>query len=153
MKNYILILMLWAGLGASAQTQQAYHFDLAGHWNDTSLASLSNPFSSARQIWNDLIGWTDPANGKEYVIMVSIDSIYFFDVTNPADIKKCDVYWGLNQAINRDFETFGHYVYCVVDNAPPGALQIFDLQYLPDSVHLVKNDSALSSNTHSIFID
>jgi choice-of-anchor B domain-containing protein len=152
MRLYGLLLLLCVSLFASAQTQIAYRFDLAGHWNDTSLASLSNPFSSARQTWSDLIGWTAP-DGKEYVVMGSIDSIYFFDVSNPADIKKCGVYWGLNRAINRDFETYSHYVYCVSDNAPPGALQIFDLQYLPDSVHLIKNDSLLSSNTHSIFID
>jgi len=152
MKKYGLLLLLWAGLFTSTQAQDAYHFELAGHWNDTALASLSNPFSSARQTWNDLMGWTAP-NGKEYVIIGSIDSVYFFDVTDPANIKKCDVRSGLTRAINRDFETYTHYVYCVSDNAPPGALQIFDLQYLPDSVHLVKIDSVISTNTHSIFID
>jgi choice-of-anchor B domain-containing protein len=119
----------------------------------TDLTWQSTPFSNSKQIWSDLFGWTHPSNGREYVIMGSIDSVYFFDVTNPAAIVKCDVKWGRNRVINRDFETYSHYVYCVSDNGPGGALQIFDLQYLPDSVHLVKEDSALSSNTHSIFID
>ncbi|MES2779718.1 MAG: choice-of-anchor B family protein [Bacteroidota bacterium] len=152
MKKLICYLLLLGCAGASS-AQQALHFELAGHWNDTMLASQSTPFSNDRQIWTDLIGWTDSSNGKEYVIMGSIDSVYFFDVSNPSAIKKCDVYWGRNRVINRDFEVYSHYVYCVSDNGPAGALQIFDLQYLPDSVHLVKTDSAISSNTHSIFID
>lgn len=135
------------------QSQQAYRFELGGHWNDTNLASQTTQFSNDRQTWTDLMGWTHPTSGKEFVIMGSIDSIYFFDISNPISIKKCDVRSGLNRVINRDFEVFDHYVYCVSDNGPPGALQIFDLQYLPDSVHLVKTDSAISSNTHSIFID
>lgn len=153
MKKHGLTLLLWISLYVSATAQNAYNFELAGHWNDTSLASQSNPFSSTKQTWSDLTGWTNPSTGKEYVIIGSIDSIYFFDVSDPQHIVKCDVHWGRNRVINRDFETYSHYVYCVSDNGPPGALQIFDLQYLPDSVHLIKVDSALSSNTHSIFVD
>jgi choice-of-anchor B domain-containing protein len=152
MKKHIhFILLLSFAFAASAQ--QAYRFELAGHWNDTNLASQHTPFSDDEQVWTDLIGWTDSSNGKEYIIMGSIDSVYFFDISNPTSIKKCDVRWGLNRVINRDFEVYSHYVYCVSDNGPPGALQIYDLQYLPDSVHLVKTDSSISSNTHSIFID
>ncbi|MES2559464.1 MAG: choice-of-anchor B family protein [Bacteroidota bacterium] len=145
--------IIFLGFTLSVSAQQAYRFELSGKWNDTALASQTTPFSNDRQVWSDLIGWTDSSNGKEYVIMGSIDSVYFFDVSNPAAIKKCDVHWGRNRVINRDFEVYSHYVYCVSDNGPGGALQIFDLQYLPDSVHLVKEDSAISSNTHSIFID
>lgn len=148
--SYSLLLIV---VSLFSYAQQAYRFELSGHWNDTNLASQITPFSNERQIWSDLIGWTDSSTGKEFVIMGSIDSIYFFDVSNPSSIKKCDVRWGRNRVINRDFEVYSHYVYCVSDNGPGGALQIFDLQYLPDSVHLVREDSAISSNTHSIFID
>lgn len=148
-----ILCLLFSVISLVCYSQQAFRFELSGHWNDTNLASQSTPFSNDRQIWSDLIGWTDSRNGKEYVIMGSIDSVYFFDVSNPSSIKKCDVRWGRNRVINRDFEVYNHYVYCVSDNGPSGALQIFDLQYLPDSVHLIREDSSISSNTHSIFID
>ena len=152
MKKLFLYTLFFLSL-VVGNAQQAYRFELAGHWNDTILASQTTPFSNDRQIWSDLTGWTNKSTGKEYVIMGSIDSVYFFDVSNPASIRKCDVRWGRNRVINRDFEVYSHYVYCVSDNGPGGALQIFDLSYLPDSVHLVREDSSLSSNTHSIFVD
>jgi choice-of-anchor B domain-containing protein len=68
---------------------------------------------------------------------------------------KCDVEFGHSRnAINRDFETYDHYVYCVSDRTSPlGALQIFDLQYLPDSVHKVYDNDTFSVQTHTIFIE
>jgi choice-of-anchor B domain-containing protein len=153
MKKLLLLYSCITIATAAFAQNPAYRLELAGHWNDTTIAGTPNPFSPEVQFWNDLTGWTDTATGREYVIMGSIDSVYFFDVTDPAAIRKCDVRWGLNRVINRDFETYSHYVYCVSDNGPGGALQIYDLQYLPDSVRLVRTDSALSSNTHSLFID
>jgi len=148
MKNVFLILSLL--LFTYINAQDAHHMRVLGNWNNPNLAP--NP-DMPDQRWNELTGYVDTVKHKEYIIMGSIDSVYFFDVTDPTKIKLCDRRYGLNTAINRDVETYEHYVYCVSDNAPAGKLQIYDLQYLPDSVHLVYESDTLGHNTHSIFIN
>lgn len=123
---------------------------LLAKWNNPNL-----PRVDGDQIWNDVMGWHDSLNNKEYIITGSGDSIYFFDITDPTQIILCDVEKGRAVgAVNRDFEVYQHYVYCVSDRSTtPGSLQIFDLQYLPDSVHQVYDNDTFSINTHTLFIE
>jgi|688.fasta_scaffold220310_1 choice-of-anchor B domain-containing protein len=130
--------------------QDAYRYKQLGQWNDTQLPMLNSPEG---QRWNELTGWVDTTSGKEYVIMGSIDSVYFFDVSDPAQIKKCDVRSGLNRVVNRDVEVYGHYAYCVSDNGPSGKMQVYDLSYLPDSVSLVFESDTFGHNVHSMFVN
>jgi choice-of-anchor B domain-containing protein len=148
MRKLIVILLLTACYYSNAQ--QAFNISLLAHWNDSTLNRCDDD-----QIWSDLTGWHDTTKNREYIIAGSCDSLYFFDITDPTKIIKCDVEEGHSRnAVNRDFETYGHYVYCVSDRtSPPGSLQIFDLQYLPDSVHKVYDDDLFSINTHTIFIE
>lgn len=146
---FITFIVAFTVVTAHAQGYGSYRIKFLGQWNNPDL-----PKSSIGQIWNDLTGYVDSISGKEYVIAGSTDSIYFFDVTDPTNIKLCDVEFGNNRGlINRDFECYQNYVYCVSDNGPPGSLQIFDLRYLPDSVHKVYDSNVLGRNTHSIFIN
>jgi choice-of-anchor B domain-containing protein len=128
------------------------HFNLTvtAHFNDTSIPTVDGD-----QIWSDVTGWHDTIKNKEYLIAGSPDSLYFFDITDPTKMIKCDVEFGHSRnAINRDYETYSHYVYCVSDRTSPlGSLQIFDLQYLPDSVHKVYDNDTFSINTHTVFIE
>jgi choice-of-anchor B domain-containing protein len=57
-----------------------------------------------------------------------------------------------NRCIHRDFKTYSHYAYGVTDEGF-SSLQIFDLQYLPDSVHVVYDSDELVIRSHNIFID
>ncbi len=134
---------------ANAQ-QQALNIQLLAHWNDSTLNRCDDD-----QIWNDLTGWKDTIKNREYLIAGSCDSIYFFDITNPTKMIKVDVEDGHSRnSINRDYDTYGHYVYCVSDRSSPiGSLQIFDLKYLPDSVHKVYDDDTYSINSHTLFIE
>lgn len=143
--SWVLLLLLSYG---SAHAQTAWNMALLGHFNDTSMQKVSGD-----QIWNDVTGWKDSVTGREYMIAGNTDSIYFFDVTDPTNIVMCDREDGVAKlCINRDYATYQHYVYCVSDQNF-GALQIFDLQYLPDSVHKVYQSDTLGANTHTIFID
>lgn len=127
-----------------------YNLRLLAHYNDTNIQPIDGD-----QVWSDVTGWKDTVKNREYMIAGSTDSLYFFDVTNPLAMKKCDVEAGrARNAINRDYEIYGHYVYCVSDRTSPlGALEIFDLQYLPDSVHKVYENDTFSINTHTLFIE
>ncbi|MDZ4668305.1 MAG: choice-of-anchor B family protein [bacterium] len=122
---------------------------LLGKWNNPNLPRLNG-----YQIWNDLTTYYDSIKVREYVVAGSTDSIYFLDVTDPKNIKLCDVEDGVaRNVVNRDYECFSHYAYCVSDNGGKGSMQVFDLQYLPDSVHKVYDSDSMSYNTHSIFIE
>jgi choice-of-anchor B domain-containing protein len=132
-----------------AFAQLSYNTMLVGHWSNDNLPALQSP---AAQRFNELWGYYDSAKSREYIIMGSIDSIYFFDVTNPAAIKVCDVEAGRSDScINRDFQTYSHYAYAVNDQYA-GSLQVFDLQYLPDSVHKVYDSDSLGMTTHTICV-
>ena len=125
------------------------NIDLLGKWNDPNLPKLNG-----YQIWSDLTTYYDSINKREYVIAGSTDSIYFFDISNPTNIILRAVKSGNSKGVvNRDFECYSHYVYCVSDNKAKGSLQVFDLQFLPDSVHQVYDSDSLAYNTHSIFIE
>jgi choice-of-anchor B domain-containing protein len=130
--------------------QDAYKIKLLANYNNPNL-----PKVDGTDIWNDLTGYYNPINNKEYIICGSTDSIYFFEIGDTNKLKLVDVEHGKSIfARNRDFEIYKHYAYCVSDQASGiGALQIFDLQYLPDSVHKVYESNVLGTFTHTIFID
>lgn len=130
--------------------QQSFNMRVLSQWNNPNLPKVDGD-----QIWNDCTGWKDTVKNREYFIAGSTDSIYVFDVTNPNQMVFCDVKAGrAKSAINRDYETYSHYLYTVSDRtANTGGLQIFDLQYLPDSIVEVFNNDTFGSSTHTIFIE
>lgn len=132
-----------------AFAQLSFNMQLLGHYNDTSLAKVGD------QIWNDVMGWKDTAKNREYMIAGTTDSIYFFDVTDPAHIAVCGRFWGTNRGcVNRDYYPYGHYMYTVSDQCQgPGNMQIYDMQYLPDSVVKVYESDTLGALSHTIFIE
>ncbi len=93
-------------------------------------------------------GYTAP-NGREYAILGTTVGSSYVDITDSANIREIDSVKGFN-SIWREMKTYSHYAY-VVSEATNSGLQIIDLQYLPDSVHLVKvwNYSGYTK-THSI---
>ena len=150
MKKIFAIFLITFYFGSNAQQRQSLNMTLLAHWNDSTLNHCDDD-----QIWNNLTGWHDTSNNREYLIAGSCDSLYFFDITDPTKMIKCDVREGHSRnAINRDYDTYSHYLYCVSDRtSPPGSLQIFDLQYLPDSVHKVYDNDKYSINSHTLFIE
>lgn len=150
MKRLLLLLILLPLFTPESNGQQAYRIKKRSNYNNPEL-----PKVDGTDIWNDLTGWHDPRNNKEYIIAGSTDSIYFFDITNPDSMVLLQVRGGGSvYAKNRDFEVYDHYVYCVSDQAfGAGALQVFDLNFLPDSVHEVYHSDVLGKFTHTVFID
>ncbi len=145
----IVLVVLFASSNNFVYAQKSKNIELLGKWNNPNLPKLNG-----YQIWSDLTTYYDSASKREYVIAGSTDSIYFFDITNPANIILCAVKSGNSKGVvNRDFECYSHYVYCVSDNKARGSLQVFNLKNLPDSVQKVYDSDTLAFNTHSIFIE
>lgn len=129
---------------------QEYKLNLLSQWNNEALRQTPN-LAPLGQRYNDIWGWTDP-NGTEYVILGSIDSTYFIDISDPRKPIVRDVEAGAAPiCIHRDYKTRGNYCYAVADEGA-STLQVFDMSYLPDSVHKVYDSDFETRKTHNIFI-
>lgn len=114
---------------------------------DTSLS-----IDSKAQTFTDIWGY-ESKDGREYAIMGGKANTYFIDITQPRNPELVAKKPGRGQeAIHRDYATYKHYCYAVTDEVP-GALRIYDLQYLPDSVPLVYDSTEYSVFAHNIFCD
>ncbi len=135
----LLVLILASGLQVFAQSQ---NMSLLSTWRDSNLSVY----------YNDIWGYA--ANGHEYAIIGSNTGTNFIEVTNPAAPRLVKKEAGLNtNSIWRDYKTYTHYAYAVADGGNGHSLQIWDLQYLPDSVHKVYDSPAISQSAHTVFID
>lgn len=93
-------------------------------------------------------GYVAP-NGREYAILGCPTGTAFVDITDSANIHEVDFLTGLTSSW-REMKTYSHYAY-IVSEATNSALQIVDLQYLPDSVRLVKTwNYSGYTKTHTI---
>ncbi len=146
MKKYLLATAFICSLAfnnAFAQTPQV--LQLKSNWDDNSL-----PFYVFGQ-YNDCWGYA--VNGREYAILGAIHGTFFFDVTNPVSPVVVSYQPGKDTlGIHRDYKTYSHYAYAVCDEGN-SSLQIFDLQYLPDSVVKVYDSDQYSRRCHNIFIE
>ena len=118
----------------TAKAQQAYRMKLLSQYNDTLL-----PTVDGGDIWNDLIGWFDPIKNREYIVAGSIDSVYFFDVTDPLNMKLIDRELGtLRWTRNRDFETYQKLFDSLSQTIKPPDLLIYLRASIPSLVNNIQ---------------
>jgi choice-of-anchor B domain-containing protein len=99
-------------------------------------------------------GWYQASKNKEYAIVGSSTKTYFIDVTNPYSPVIKDSVIGRSGACTwREVKTYQNYCYVVSDVCVPNSLQIIDMQYLPDSVHVVYDDSTYFERAHTAWVD
>jgi choice-of-anchor B domain-containing protein len=99
-------------------------------------------------------GWYQSSKNKEYAIIGSSAKTYFIDVTNPMNPIICDSVMGHSVCTWRELKTYQNYCYVVSDVCKPNAFQIIDMKYLPDSVHLVVDDSTTYfERAHTVWVD
>ena len=153
MKKAILssILLLWiitdrSGLSSTAVLEKIGLIQFPS----TTLASGDTVGGS------DVWGWTGN-DGTEYALMGVLSGIAVVNTstmqvvtTVPGPIENDPFY-------HRDIKTYKHYAYAVSENAGDNAgLNVFDLQYLPDSVSIVGYfpiDPSGNVRSHNISID
>jgi choice-of-anchor B domain-containing protein len=108
---------------------------------------------------NDIWGWTDPENQKEYAIMGLDSKTSFVDVTDPKNpIHLADLKTATSSSTWRDIKIYKHYAY-VVSEAWRHGIQIFDLHRLRgmdgEKVQKVTADARNRDfgSAHNIFIN
>ncbi|MBP7809750.1 MAG: choice-of-anchor B family protein [Bacteroidia bacterium] len=100
-------------------------------------------------------GYNQTSKNKEYAVVGSSKGTYFIDITAPASPTVCDYVAGTSSpGVWREVNIYQNYAYVVSDNSPPNSFQIIDMQYLPDSVHVVHNSSTTHfERGHAVYVD
>ncbi|HMS65669.1 MAG TPA: choice-of-anchor B family protein [Ignavibacteria bacterium] len=141
MKKTILFLLI---ISFSVISKDSY--SQLPNQNTYLLKNLNQHFTST--LYSAIWGYKAP-DGREYALLGCPSGTAFIDVTDSANIHEVDFLTGLNSAW-REMKTYSHYAY-IVSEASNSKLQIVDLQYLPDSVSLVKTWGYTGyTKTHSI---
>ena len=145
MKKTLLItfVILLQGIFSNSYSQ-------LGNSNTYLLANLNQHPAPGSADYSALWGYRAP-DGREYAILGCDSGTAFIDITDSSDIHEVDFVPG-RVSDWREMKTYSHYAY-IVSEATNSKLQIVDLQYLPDSVHVVNNAWSFAGSytkTHSI---
>jgi choice-of-anchor B domain-containing protein len=128
--------------------QSFQNITLLDQWHEDSLITNT---TLAR--YSDCFGFVQ--NGKEYAVIGSTEGTHVFLITdNDQLISKGFIKGRYSSTFvqHREYAVFKNYLYAVCDEGV-SSLQIIDLHYLPDSIHLAKEDSLQFGRVHNIFID
>jgi len=147
MKLKIYTLILCLGLvRLSAQTYPHQNINLVGFVNPETVTVGTQKYSGC---W----GWYQAGKNKEYALVGSVAGTYFIDISAPATPIVCDYVPGKTPSTWRELKTYQNYCYVVSDVQLPNTYQIIDMQYLPDSVHVVYEGTSLFERGHATWID
>lgn len=147
-KLYILLIALVSG-SVSAQTYPNMNVNFIANVDPETVV---NWYGNGTK-YSGCYGWHNPVDGKEYAILGTTQGNYFIDISTPSAPAVLDFVPGAAQAsLWREIKTYQHYAYFVSDDSN-SKLQIVDMSYLPDSVHLVYESDALFTRSHTIYID
>jgi len=147
-KKILLTLLLFSSLVSTAQIYQSYNITMIGHSTPN-----SGDMGVDQRRYSGCWGWYQASKNKEYGICGTSNGTYFIDVTSPTTPTVSAFLQGAMQGTYREMKTYQHYCYIVSDDGQNKRFQIVDMQYLPDSIHVVHNDSTLFRRGHTIWID
>lgn len=151
MKKRLLVLfsLILFGNNFKAQTYPSLNISLLSHLNP----EKDNTGGDGRK-YSGCWGWYQQSKNKEYALVGTSSKTYFVDVTNPSNPVICDsVKARRNGCTWREIKNYQNYCYIVSDDASPNSFQIVDMQYLPDSVHVVHDGTTYFERSHTIYVD
>ncbi len=127
--------------------QDFLNIELLAQWsNDTLIVGPGNVK------YSDLWGFI--YNEKKYAVVGSTEGSHFLQIKKN-HIEEVDFELGAFSSLlvqHRDYKRYRNYIYGVCDEGE-SSLQIFDMSYLPDSVHKVYDSNEHFTICHNIFID
>ncbi|MBC7693960.1 MAG: choice-of-anchor B family protein [Burkholderiales bacterium] len=146
---HFIIILIALSNSYSAQTYPSLNINMLAHLTP----ETDNTGSDGRK-YSGCWGWFQSAKNKEYAIVGTSKQTYFIDVTNPSLPVIVDSVRAKHTGCTwREIKTYQNYCYMVSDQCQPNSLQIVDMQYLPDSVHVVHDNNTIFEICHTIFID
>ncbi len=151
MKKFLILFCCLFGAYniITAQTYPSLNINLLSHVHP----ETDNSGNDGRK-YSGCWGWYQAAKNKEYAIVGTSAKTYFIDVSNPqAPVIRDSVMAAHGGCTWREIKNYQNYCYIVSDDAPPNTFQIVDMQYLPDSVHVIHNGTTYFERCHTIFVD
>jgi len=143
-----LLLLFISVFNFTVYGQSYNNLELLDNWKDDNLIT-----NSLKNRYNECYGFV--IHGKEYATIGSSEGTHFFKINNQIKLEEIDFVRGRfsnANVVHRDYKTFKNLLYAVCDEGE-SSLQIIDLQYLPDSVHLVADLANDFGRNHNIAID
>ena len=145
---FILIGFILATFSVKAQTYAASNFTLI------SVISPETYTNSYGAKYSGCWGWYQANKNKEYAIAGSAAGTFWVDVTVPSTPTVCAFRAGKKtNTVWREIKTYQNYCYVITDDGGPASFQIFDMQYLPDSVRKVYDSQSLFKRGHTLWVD
>jgi choice-of-anchor B domain-containing protein len=145
LKLFAFILLYFSTGLVIAQDQK--NIVLLDNWTDTTIEK-----GLGEAVFNDLWGFN--FEGTNYCAMGSSIGTHIFKV-GETQVELIDYEPGRYQnryVEHRDYKVYQNYLYGVCDEGE-SSLQIFDISYLPDSIHKVYDDNEFFSVCHNLYID
>lgn len=146
MRSVAVVYIFFISLFTFSQSKK--NIELLDNWQNPNLIS-----NSSNVKYNDCWGYS--SNGAEYAIAGSTEGTHYFKINDQNKFEEIDFVPGKfvsMSVIHRDIKTYKHYAYAVCDEGE-SSLQIIDLNYLPDSVHVVAENDTTFARVHNLFID
>jgi choice-of-anchor B domain-containing protein len=143
---FIIAFLMSLGFTTNAQIERTKLLDV---WHDTELN-----FWYGDVVYNEVWGFVH--NGEEYGVIGHKLGTTVCKITADDKLAHIQTFRGSAieewTVIHRDYHDYNGYLYEVCDQST-STLRIYDLQYLPDSLHIVYDSDDLILRCHNIFID
>jgi len=146
MKYLFSFFTIFFFCGFNAQSENVYLLD---SWTTTGLIVTGDGESIFNEVWGFV------QEGEEYAVIGSANGTHVLKITEDNTLDSVDFVPGKHidpDAVHRDYHDHNGYLYAVCDEGF-SSLQIMDLSYLPDSVHVIYDSDSLIIRSHNIFID
>ncbi len=149
--NYILILFLTIGLSVKikSQTYPNQNISLVGFLDPHNNSGVGIDGRKYSGCW----GWYQSSKNKEYAISGASNGVFFIDITSPTTPSVSAFISGKTGCTWREIKTYQNYVYVASDDLTPNKFLIADMQYLPDSVHIIHYGTEYFERGHTLWID
>ena len=139
--------LLFLVLPFSCWTQSSLNVLFLDNWKSETIVATSDSLK-----YSDC--WGHESQGREYAMLGSTEGVHVFEIVNDKFEERDFVVGNYSHpsVIHRDIKIYDHYAFTVCDEGT-SSLQIIDLQYLPDSVHVVYENDSTFTRVHNLFID
>ena len=145
-KLLFLYQLIFSSILCFSQSENIYLLD---KWTTTGLVVTNDGESIFNEVWGFV------HDGQEYGVIGSANGAHILRITEDNQLDSIDFVPGKHiapDAVHRDYHDHNGFLYAVCDEGF-SSLQIMDLSYLPDSVHVVYDSDSLIIRSHNIFID
>lgn len=150
MKKIIYSLISLLFLQVSAQVYPSQNINLIGHISPN---TATTGLAQGDQRYSGCWGWYQSSKNKEYAISGGSSGTYFIDISSPTTPTVSDYVPGKTACIWREIKTYQNICYVASDDFGTNRFQIIDMQYLPDSVHVIHDGNSYFNRSHTLWID